>query len=260
METNNSPHKHISNIRVILLIGLVVLVVTAGILYVTKSRTAQPRAQLQINIPAISNVAMFGFDLQRTHFNQSERILNTSNVSQLIPYCSTSTAAYINSSPAVVDGIVYIGSNDKAMYAFDAKTGKILWAHNANDGVGSSPAVANGIVYVGSDDNNLYAFNARTGATVWIYTTGGPVWSSPVVANGVVYVGSNDNVLYALNAVTGRVLWTHTTDNFVSSSPAVVNGVVYVGSEDDKLYAFDASNGNTLLISSVIMPFSVSST
>jgi outer membrane protein assembly factor BamB len=110
------------------------------------------------------------------HFNQSERIINTTNVSHLIPYWSTSHAA-INSSPTEANGMVYIGSNDKAMYALDENTGKILWAHNFEHGVGSSPAVANGIVYVGSDDNSLYAFNARTGATVWIYTTGGPVWS-----------------------------------------------------------------------------------
>src|SRR5436309_16099730 len=109
METNNSPHKHISNIRVIVLIGLVVLIVAGGIVYITKSRTTQPRSQLHLNIPASSNAAMFGDDLQRTHFNQAERILNTTNVSQLVPYWTTPTAAYINSSPAVANGMVYVG-------------------------------------------------------------------------------------------------------------------------------------------------------
>ena len=54
----------------------------------------------------------------------------------------------------------------------------------------SSPAVANGVVYVGSNDGNVYALNASTGAMLWSYTTGGGVYSSPAVANGVVYVGS----------------------------------------------------------------------
>ena len=49
----------------------------------------------------------------------------------------------------------------------------------------SSPAVANGMVYVGSEDNNVYALNATTGAKLWSYTTGGEVLSSPAVANGV---------------------------------------------------------------------------
>jgi len=61
----------------------------------------------------------------------------------------------------------------------------------------SSPAVANGVVYVGSFDNNVYALNAKTGAKLWSYTTGSYVWSSPVVVNGTVYVGSYDGNVYA---------------------------------------------------------------
>src|SRR6516162_10209355 len=65
--------------------------------------------------------------------------------------------------------------------------------------VGSSPAVANGVVYVGSWDHNVYALNASTGAKLWKYTTGDQVFfSSPAVANGVVYVGSDDANVYAL--------------------------------------------------------------
>jgi outer membrane protein assembly factor BamB len=63
----------------------------------------------------------------------------------------------------------------------------------------SSPAVANGVVYVGSDDHNVYAFNATTGAKLWDYTTGYWVYSSPAVANGFVYVGSDDGNIYAIS-------------------------------------------------------------
>src|ERR1017187_6945304 len=52
----------------------------------------------------------------------------------------------------------------------------------------SSPAVVNGVVYVGSYDNNVYALNAGTGAMLWQFTTGGSVDSSPAVSNGLVSV------------------------------------------------------------------------
>jgi len=35
-----------------------------------------------------------------------------------------------------------------------------LWSYATGDTINSSPAVANGIVYVGSDDHSLYAFDA----------------------------------------------------------------------------------------------------
>ena len=53
----------------------------------------------------------------------------------------------------------------------------------------SSPAVVNGAVYVGSYNGNVYALNATSGDKLWNYTTCGMVLSSPAVANGVVYVG-----------------------------------------------------------------------
>ena len=76
------------------------------------------------------------------------------------------------SSPAVVNGVVYFGSDDGNVYALNASTGAKLWSYATGDGVDSSPAVANGVVYVGSDDGNVYALNASTGAKLWSYATG----------------------------------------------------------------------------------------
>jgi outer membrane protein assembly factor BamB len=110
--------------------------------------------------------------------------------------------------------------------------------------VASSPAVANGVVYVGSEepDSHVYALNAATGAQLWAFSATIDFMPSPAVANGVVYVGADDGNLYALNAATGAQLWAFATGD-VDSSPAVANGVVYVGSDDGNLYAFDLHGG-----------------
>ena len=75
----------------------------------------------------------------------------------------------------------------------------------------SSPAVVDGKVYVGSYDNKVYCLNAATGAFIWSYTTGDYVYSSPAVADGKVYVGSGDDKVYCLNAATGAFIWSYTT-------------------------------------------------
>ncbi len=61
---------------------------------------------------------------------------------------------------------------------------------NVSQYTASSPAVVNGMAYLGSVDHSVYAFNATTGAKLWSFTTEGLVVSSPAVANGVVYIGS----------------------------------------------------------------------
>jgi outer membrane protein assembly factor BamB len=175
-------------------------------------------------------------------WNPYENVLSVNNVGRLHRKWSHLTGYYVDSSPAIVNGVVYVDSNDGYLYALKASTGAKLWRATFFGGTaGCSPAVANGVVYVGANVK-LYALNANTGAKLWSYTMGFVI-SSPTVVNGVVYVGSWDNKVYALNARTGAKLWSYTTGDHVESSPAVANGVVYVGSWDHKVYAFDLKRG-----------------
>ena len=54
-------------------------------------------------------------------------------------------------------------------------------------------------MYVGSDDKKVYALNGATGAKKWEFLTEGGVGSSPAIGfDGTVYVGSNDGRVYAV--------------------------------------------------------------
>ena len=79
-----------------------------------------------------------------------------------------------------------------------------MWRFVTGSYVDQSPSVANGIVYIASGDENLYAIDAATGKERWRFATGDWVDSSPAVANGVVYAGNEDKRLYAIDAVTGK--------------------------------------------------------
>jgi len=69
---------------------------------------------------------------------------------------------------------------------------QLKWKFQADGPVCSSPAVVNGIVYVVSNDSCCYALDAQTGKLKWKVDIGAATWSgdvSPVIANGVVFVG-----------------------------------------------------------------------
>ncbi len=55
----------------------------------------------------------------------------------------------IGSSMAVSDGYVYFGSYDRNVYCLNANTGEKVWNYTTRNTVQSSPAVVNGKVYVG---------------------------------------------------------------------------------------------------------------
>lgn len=129
----------------------------------------------------------------------------------------------------------------------------------------SSPAVTDGIVFIGGEDTAVHAVDATSGEQDWLFPgPDGDVRSSPTVARvsvdgvmtRVVYVGSRDGRLYALDASDGKLLWdADDPDDTVFSSPTVAiptvergeddgRPLVYVGSSDTNMYAFDARTGD----------------
>ncbi len=187
----------------------------------------------------------FGFAPNHKAKNRYENVLSTATVGDLDEGWRTSSYFDVETTPAIVNGIVYACFGDGSIRAFDETTGALKWTYVIGNFVGmySSPAVANGIVYAGSTDNYLYALDAVTGALKWRYATGSYVESSPTVVNGIVYFGSSDKNVYALNATTGALVWSFPTGNIVLSSPMVANGVLYVGSYDKNVYALNAATG-----------------
>ncbi len=156
------------------------------------------------------------------------------------------TGGQVFSSPAIAEGKVFIGSNNKKIYAFDQNTGAKIWEYATGNVVYSAPAVADGKVFVGSADKKVYAFDQNTGEEIWEYATGGAVYSSPAVADGKVFIGSYDNRIYALDQNTGEKIWEYTTGGPIYASPGVADGKVLVGSGDKKFYALDQNTGEKI--------------
>ncbi len=150
--------------------------------------------------------------------------------------------APVVSSPAVANGVVYIGSDNSNLYALDSFSGPAKWTYKAGGAIGSSPAVAGGTVYFGSDDHNLYAVNADTGKERWRFETGNTITSSPAVAGNVVFFQSDDGNLYAVDGATSQQIWKTFVGQASFSSPAIVDSIVYVSGGRD-LFAIDAATG-----------------
>ncbi len=150
------------------------------------------------------------------------------------------------SSPTVVDGTVFVGSNDGNVYALDAGSGDERWQFATEGDAWGSPTVVDGTVFVGSEDHNVYALEAASGDERWRFATEegiGP--SSPTVVDGTVYVASlRATNVYALDAASGDERWRFETGAGIRSGLTVVDGTVFVGASDANLYALDAGSGD----------------
>ena len=221
-------------------------------------------AAVQIPVTVRTDWTQGSFDSSHQGWNIFENGIRSDNVSTLGQVWTGPTGGAVDSSPAVVNGIAYVGSADGKLYAFKASgcgspPCTPQWTGATGGAVDSSPAVQGGVVYVGSADGKLYAFNAKgcgssSCAPLWTGSTGGAIHSSPTVAGGLVYVGSADSKLYAFNAngcggASCSFTWAGATGGPIASSPSVgfVSKLhataVVVGSGDGKVYAFNSASG-----------------
>ena len=183
----------------------------------------------------------FRHDPNHSGYTSGNSVTNSS-----LPLWNFTTLAPVQSSPAVVDGLVFVGSRDYNIYCVNASTGQAVWHFKTAGSVDTSPAVYGGCVYVGSDDGWFYCIDIATGVPRWISLVGGKADASPVIADGLVYVASGKQGLYCFNATDGVLVWTASTSVPVKSSPAVWGGILYVAMDDFFVHAFNASTGGEI--------------
>ena len=151
------------------------------------------------------------------------------------------TGSEISTTPAVVNGTVYFGSDN--VYAVDVSDGTERWRVQISVPLSCGLAVMDGTVYVSGSDENLHALDGSDGTENWRFQDATNLITEPTVANGIVYVGStgsraylgtSPNNLYAVDASNGTERWHFDAGNLISSSIIeVANSTVYFGKRNN---------------------------
>lgn len=163
----------------------------------------------------------------------------------------------VASRPAVVDGVVYVGTHGGSLYAFDAADGTIQWRQDQQVTLDSQPIVEQGAVVVASYDG-VTSYDAADGGHRWTVAPPGEVGeveSDVVVDGGRVFFSAQNQPgthettsvpryhrLYALDVADGGTLWTV---DLRAEGIAATNGTVYAAMGDGRLLAFDGAIGES---------------
>ena len=171
-----------------------------------------------------------GRDYSEQRFSPLEK-LSADNVAQLglAWHADFDTRRGQESTPLVIDGVIYVTTAWSKVYAFDAKSGQELWKFDPKvpgewavnaccDVVNRGVAAWNGKVYLATIDGRLIALDAATGKPVWdVYTIDKDkpyaITGAPRIAKGKVLIGqggsefSQRGYVSAYDAETGKMDW-----------------------------------------------------
>ncbi len=181
--------------------------------------------------PAPENWLMYRGTYNSWGYSPLDKI-TPDNVSKLVPVWTFSTGVTEGhqAPPIVNNGVMFVTSPENQVFAFNAKTGDLLWRyerelpedlfqlHPTNRGV----ALYGDKVYFGTVDTYVVALDAKTGEVVWEeevedYLSGYYMTLAPLIANGKVMSGMSGGefgirgFIQAFDAETGKSVWkTHT--------------------------------------------------
>ncbi len=137
----------------------------------------------------------------------------------------------VHAAPAVLNGVVYFGSENGYFYAVDSKDGKLVWkkkiaSSGMMPGVSASAALGYGKVFVGTWEGKFFALSQEDGSIIWQKELEGTgTDSSAVVADEKVCFGSNAGQFYCLKEDSGETIWK---SDFKAVSPALASGILIV--------------------------------
>src|SRR5262245_13360114 len=139
------------------------------------------------------------------------------------------------------DGIGVVTALDPAKQRLDGKGPSKWHFTIDSSVSASSAAYRDGLLYVGSMDGELHAFNADAGTREWHTKLGARINASPVIGpDGTIYVGSTSG-FYALDPDDGSIRWTFPTNGEVDQTAALsTGGTLYFGAKLGKLKTFYA--------------------
>jgi outer membrane protein assembly factor BamB len=182
-----------------------------GAVYALDAATGRPLWKRDTGKPVVSTPALSGDRV--IVGSRSYDLLGLEAATGAVAWTRYIWFSWVESSPVVRDGIVYVGSSDAAaLYAFDARSGRPVWKTDVWGWAWGQPAVTDRRVYMGTSALGGYLVGHRAGVMAVDRRTGAPAWrfvaastpekaygftGSAAAGDGRVYLAGLDGKVYA---------------------------------------------------------------
>ncbi|OAT16893.1 lipoprotein assembly complex component [Buttiauxella noackiae ATCC 51607] len=143
----------------------------------------------------------------------------------------------VDTTPVIVNGVVYALAYNGNLTALDLRSGQVMWKRELGS-VNDFIVDANRIFLVDQNDR-VVALNADGGVTLWTQSDLlHRNLTSPVLYNGYLVVGDSEGYMHWINADDGRFVAQQKVDSSgFQTEPVVASDKLLIQAKDGTLYA-----------------------
>ncbi|MBZ2400252.1 outer membrane protein assembly factor BamB [Erwinia amylovora] len=230
--------------------GLVLVHTSNGMLQGLDQLSGKVKWSVNLDVPALSlrgesapasafGAAIVGGDNGRVSavmMNQGQ-IIWQQRISQPSGATEIDRLADVDTTPVVVNGVVYALAYNGNLTALDLRSGQILWKRE----IGSvhDMIVDAGRIFLVDQDDRVMALNIEGGVSIWrqsdlLHRN----LTSPVLYNGYLVVGDSEGYLHWMNTDDGRFVAQQKLDSSgFQTEPVVASDKLLIQSKDGEVYA-----------------------
>lgn len=153
----------------------------------------------------------------------------------------------VEAAAVIADGVVYVGSSDKNLYALDLKTGVERWKTPLGI-ITASPGVNGDRVYLGDADGKVYCLDRTNGKLLWTFDDNeqtGQITAAPNFDGDNVLIPTHNSTLYCIDK-SGKKVWDFRIEGPIYGAVAVADGKTFLAGCDSLMHVIDVKTGKSL--------------
>ncbi|KFD20020.1 MULTISPECIES: outer membrane protein assembly factor BamB [Tatumella] len=231
--------------------GLVLIHTSNGMFQALDQNTGASKWVVNLDVPALSlrgesapatayGGAIIGGDNGRVSaviMNQGQ-IIWQQRISQPSGATEIDRLSDVDTTPVIVNGVVYAIAYNGSLSALDLRSGQILWKRDIG-GV-KNLVVDNGRIYLVDQNDRVDALNMDGGVEIWRQS--GLLHrnlTSPVLYNGYLVVGDGEGYLHWMDTTDGRFVAQQKVDSSgFQTQPVVAGDKLLIQAKNGEVYAF----------------------
>ena len=230
--------------------GLVLVHTSNGQLQALDQNSGVVKWTVNLDMPALSlrgesapavayGAAIVGGDNGRVSavLMQQGQLIWQQRISQATGTTEIDRLSDVDTTPVIVNGVVYALAYNGNLTALDLRSGQILWKRelgSVNDFI-----VDGNRIYIADQNDRILALTTDGGVTLWTQSDLlHRLLTAPALYNGSLVVGDSEGYLHWINPEDGRFVAQQKVDSSgFLTEPVVADGKLLIQAKDGTVYA-----------------------